>query len=339
MSSIRGQRQVGKNRPEASAHGGSRSERISCSGHRRRGARWCVAPLVVGLTACHVDADDFKHSMVLEKPWSPEVTAPAGDSPTETRLYQLLYAGETGDPAHRLGQRVRMMAWLRTVRLSEKNLISLARLGLRVEQEAADDRRARERDAARELKVLAPIYARLETALADPSASTETLEALAAELATAQEQLYADKAMLTAHRDRIRSLIIGTSAWMSDLTHDQRVAIGSCRFVLTEHAAPLTNPGSYASLVGMIWDRGDFSALQTGEEVSADGPLDIGGLWALEHLRAPPSGYMVESARAGMLLLALMDPAFLPSIRAVMDGRGIPWPEAPEATSGEDAPL
>ena len=279
-------------------------------------------------SACHVDADDFKHTMVLDKPWQPSTAAPAGDSPTETRLYQLLYAGEHGDEAHALGQRVRMLAWLRTVRLSAAHLTSLAKLGLRVRDEHAADRLTRATDAVREVAVLRPIYARLEFALVHPDTTTSDLEVLAGELAEARATLDAEGDPTTAHRERMRSLIIGTSAWMSDLTHDQRVAMGSCRFVLTEHAAPLTNPGSYASLVGMIWDRGDFSALQTGEAVTADGPLDIGGLWALEHLRAPPSGYMVESARAGMLLLALMDPAFLPSIRAVMDARGIPWPEA-----------
>gem|GEM_PF-1251137 len=293
-------------------------------------------PLAMGLvalvlTGCHVDADDFKHAMVLEKPWQPDVSAPEGTEPAETRLYQLLYAGETGDTAFAHGQRVRMVAWLRTVELSNVELEALAMLGIRAQAEMAADREARAADDVREAQVLGPIYARLEAALADPKTSTATLEGLATELASARATLYADRDPAQAHRDRIRSLIIGTSAWMSDLTHDQRVAIGSCRFVLNEHAAPLTNPGAYASLVGMVWDRGDFSALQTGEAVTADGPLDIGGLWALEHLRAPPSGYMVESARAGMLLLALLDPAFLPSIRAVMDGRGVPWP-------GSDAP-
>ena len=84
----------------------------------------------------------------------------------------------------------------------------------------------------------------------------------------------------------------------------------------------------------MIWDRGDFSALQMGNELDADGPIDLGGLWALEHLRAPPSGYMVDSARAGMLLLALMDPAFLPVAETALTARGLPIPAA--APTGDD---
>lgn len=288
--------------------------------------RWALLP--GWLSACHVDADDFKHSMVLDKPWQPDATAPEGDTPTETRLYQLLYAGELGDGAHAMGQKVRMTAWLRTVQLSSAQLLALAKLGLRVQAEVEADRAARAEVDAREVALLAPIYAKLEAALAKPDVTAAELDTLALELASAREALYSDQAIQKAQRNRIRSLIIGTSSWLADLTHNQRLQINSCRFVLLEHAAPLTNPGSYASLVGMIWDRGDFSALQTGEEVLADGPLDIGGLWALEHLRAPPSGYMGESARAGMLLLALMDPAFLPSMEAVLQGRGLQMPAA-----------
>jgi len=290
---------------------------------------------VFGVVACHVDADDFKHSMVLQKPWRPDVHAPEGDSESETRLYQLLYVGEAGDTAHALGQRVRMMAWLRTVRLSDENLTGLARLGVMAQQKMREDRAARAVVDAREAELVAPIYARLETALADPGVTVATLETLSKELVVARETLDAEGDAVQEYRDRVRSIVLETALWMSVLTPEQRTAVGGCRFVLTEHAAPLTNPGSYASLVGMIWDRGDFSALQMGDEITADGPLDIGGLWALEHLRAPPSGYMVESARAGMLMLVILDPAFLPSIQAVMAGRGLDWARVEE--TGADA--
>ena len=283
------------------------------------------------LLACKVDADDFKRSMVLDKPWTPDVSAPSGDGAAETRLYQLLYAGEFGAEARAAGQRVRMMGWLRSLSLSDAELSSLAKLGLRVADESELDQRFRAEVAAREAEVLTPIYARIEAALARPDLDPSELDALAQELADARASVTGDADPRATHRSRIRSLIIGASAWMEDLTHEQRMAVGGCRFVLIEQAAPLTNPGSYAAMVGMIWDRGDFSALQTGEYVEADGALDLGGLWALEHLRAPPSGYMVRSAREAMLLLALMDPAFLPAIESTLAARGLPMP-LPEGT-------
>jgi len=282
-----------------------------------------------------VDANDFNRSMVLDKPWRPDASAPEGASPRETRLYQLLYAGEHGDPAHALGQRVRMAAWLRTVELSDTQLTSLVELGIKVQAGARADRAARTELATREVAALAPIYDRLELALATPGTTPAQLEDLATELARARELLYGDAEPQVAHRDRIRAMIGDISTWLTALNRAQLQQINHCRFVLSEHAAPLTNPGSYASLVGMIWDRGDFSALQMGDEITADGPLDIGGLWALEHLRAPPSGYMVESARAGMLMLVILDPAFLPSIQAVMAGRGLDWARVEE--TGADA--
>ena len=290
------------------------------------------------IPACHVDADDFKHAMVLEEPWSPDVAAPAGDTPGESRLYQLLYAGEAGASAHAQGQRVRMAAWLRSLPLTDVQLVGLAKLGREVAETVAEDRRAHAAYSAEEHAVLTPVYTRLEAALIDPDTSPATLEALGEELAAARASLQTSEDLARAHRDRVRVVVRSAARWMGTLTHPQRVAVGSCRFVLTEHAAPLTNPGSYASLVGMIWDRGDFSALQTGEAVAADGPLDIGGLWSLEHLRAPPSGYMGESARTGMLVLALMDPAFQPAIEAILAARGTPPSPSPDAGSEAPAP-
>ena len=301
----------------------------------------------LSVVGCRVDADDFKHTMVLEKPWQPDVSAPEGDTPEETRLYQLLYAGEHGAEAHALGQRVRMKAWLRTVHLSDAELMELAMLAVEVRKQVAADRADLAGLAAREVEVLQPIYARLEAALLQAGTTNAELEALALELAESREALYGDHEIQAARRDRIRELIRLSAVFLAKLTHEQRLQLNSCRFVLNEHAAPLTNPGSYASLVGMIWDRGDFSALQTGEDHGADGPLDLGGLWALEHLRAPPSGYMVDSARAGMMLLVLMDPAFIPVISDILTTRelSIPSPEAvaanaprPPASTDGDAP-
>ncbi len=264
--------------------------------------------------------------MVLERPWQPTIEAPSGTSPDETRLYQLLYVGEYGEQAQAAGQQVRMLAWLRTLPLSDKEMVALAQLGIRAKREVADDHAARQLDDAREMAVLGPIYARITAALSHAATTPDELALLGKELAEAQASLAAEDNPRARHRARVHSLLIGVAAWMSDLTHEQRVAMGSCRFVLLEHAAPLTNPSTYASLVGMVWDRGDFSALQTGDDIVADGPLDIGGLWALEHLRAPPSGYMIESAREGMVLMALLDPAFLPAVEVALRVRGVEMP-------------
>lgn len=297
-------------------------------------ARLALAVAFVTAIGCKVDANDFKHSMVLEKPWKPDASAPEGSGPEETRLYQLLYAGEYGDEAHLMGQKVRMATWLRTVDLTDAQLTTLTELGVEVQAAARADRASRAALAAQEAEVLAPIYARLEVALLNPKTTAEQLDRLAVELAEARATLYDEAKPHAEHRDRVRALIKASMLWLSQTSNEQRFQLNSCRFVLTEHASPLTNPGSYASLVGMIWDRGDFSALQMGDELDADGPIDLGGLWALEHLRAPPSGYMVESARAGMLLLALMDPAFLPVAEAALTTRGLPIPTT--ATTGDD---
>jgi len=286
-------------------------------------------PLIGALCAtvgCRVNADDFKHSMVVDKPWQPEVDPPAGDTPSETRLYQLLYAGELGLESHQAGQRVRMLTWLRSTQLTDAELTKLATLGQKATREAAADRAAQAEMSAREAALLLPIYTRLEHALTRPDATTAELEALSVELAKARATLTAELDPHTQHRTRVRALLEDISAWMEHLSHDKRNTVGQCRFVLIEHAAPLTNPGTYAGLVGMRWDRGDFSALQTADDIEMDGPIDLGGLWGLEHLRAPPSGYMVGSALDGVLLLAMLDPAFLPAVEAVLASRGLSMP-------------
>ena len=124
--------------------------------------------------------------------------------------------------------------------------------------------------------------------------------------------------------DDVDNLLDKVEPWYEILDRGKRERASAARFFLTRRAAPLSNPGEYAALTGMIWDGGDFSALHRTGRPQQQYQLDLGGLWSMEALRSAPGEYLKKRQVQSILVLALLEPAFAPALRDWLAATGSP---------------
>jgi hypothetical protein len=72
----------------------------------------------------------------------------------------------------------------------------------------------------------------------------------------------------------------------------------------------------------MSWDGGDWSMVGRTGRPGGQGQMDLGGLWSMEVLRAPPQEYLIDRQAEALLVLALLEPALEPTLREWMGLQG-----------------
>ena len=262
------------------------------------------------LLGCRMGGDDFVRTPTLPEIAAPEVTPPPAAGPGETRLFQLLYAGESGAPAHALGQRVRVRAWLDVMALDAAQIEGLRALVRTVRGLEAEERVAKEALAAREFEAYAPIYAELDARLqADERVPDAELATFGERLSAARLLAQGDTPALSAERTRVQTLLDAAAAWIGTLPPVKAERLAQSRFFLAKRVSPLGNVADYQALVGLNWDGGDFSAIDATGAAATQPQMDIGGLWALEKMRAPPGGYLVARQLQAIVVMAVLEPA------------------------------
>lgn len=282
-----------------------------------RTAACCAGLIGLVATGCKMDSTDFQRAPVLEPialegPTPPPVATPSGE-----KLYQLLYAGEVGDQAAGLGQRARMLAWLATMELSDRQLGQLVDLLDDLDAAQAKQDRYREQQDARELARLGPVYASVADAYADGGRPDEArLAAFAADLQSARAELYAERDPHAEQLERVRMLLTWIEPWIASLSDQQRQTLSQCRFFLRRRTGPLLNPGDYGDLTGISWDGGDFRGVNTTLRDDDEHHMDIGGLWSTEFMRAPPNLYLEQLQLQALVLMALREPGLREAIAA-----------------------
>jgi hypothetical protein len=300
-----------------------------------------VGLAVLGLTGCEVRPEEFVRASVVPSVKLPEAGPPAASEPGQQRLFQLLYAGEYGDAAWARGQRARVMMWLATMEFSAEELSGLAELAGQVQKLAEEDRSLHAALDSREQAAYGPIYAELEARLMAGKLSDPELQDLAERLEAARQGVLAEEDPWKAHLTRVQALLDAVTPWARSLNATRRAKLGESRYFLARRAAPLLNPAEYASLVGMVWDGGDFSSMALTGRPMEQRHMDIGGLWSLEALRSPPSAYLLERQVQAILVLALLEPALPEALRdwRLAKGAGPSAAEVPavQAFAGESA--
>ena len=294
--------------------------------------------VLLSLTACAMSGDDLPHPSIVAAVELPAVNPPPMPTPEGERLFQLLYAGETGDAAWAQGQKARIFGWLRIMELSPGELNALLVLSDEVAGLAAAAEAHRAQQDARELAAYGPIYARINAALTNPATTDGDLAALAGELETARKSLEAEGDPWVQQLDDLDNLLDKVEPWYEILDRSKRERASAARFFLTRRAAPLTNPGEYAALTGMIWDGGDFSALHRTGRPQQQYQLDLGGLWSMEALRSAPGEYLKKRQVQSILVLALLEPAFAPALRDWLAATAPPGPASTDAPPAGSSP-
>lgn len=266
-------------------------------------------PFILSLAACKVTSDDL--AAVATLPVTElQAPPPTATGPGQKRLFQLLYAGESGDAAWSMGQRIRVQAWLASIRLRPTELRRFIQVVIDVRAAVAAGAVAEKLVEEAEFASLAPVYAELEARLVAGGEVTDAeLAVFAEKLSSARVTAYGATTPDVARQERVRALLDVVAGWTGQLPEATHLKLAQARFFLVRRASPLGNPGAYHALVGLDWDGGEFSHLKETESAVDQPQMDIGGLWALEKLRAPPGRYLAARQVQAIVVLAALEPA------------------------------
>jgi hypothetical protein len=203
----------------------------------------------------------------------------AADAPSP--LYEQLYAGEHGARAGALGDRVRILTWLRALAPDAAQRAGLTDASREVRARLAELERMRVETDARELEALGPTYRALAAQLVKPEGPTETeASAAAAALAAARGGLPDARAERWAG---IRAVLDRADAVSATLREEQRSAMRHALFFLRRRVGADIAPAAHDSLLSNAWDANDFGTITRTQPAAAEasGSLDIGAIWVL----------------------------------------------------------
>lgn len=244
----------------------------------------------------------------------------AADAPAQPPpLAEALYGGELGDAAGPLGDRVRILLWLRQMKLSDEGLESLRQASLRVRAAEAAAVEARARTGADELARLSPAYEALARDLAAGLPDDATAARYAAEISAARTGLPDPR---KARADWIRGALDEADAWAATLDEDQRKAMAASLFFLRERVGAELTPQLYTDLLGNPWQAGDFASLRRSRS-GEQGQLDVGALFTLEGGRTDLTENLDGLKLDVLVAIALSHPDLAPSVE-VLQGRRDP---------------
>ncbi len=278
-------------------------------------ARVRLLPLLSLVLGCMVSAGDL--SAVPTLPATAfEAPPPKADSAEQERLFQVLYAGEVGDPSFEAGQRVRVRAWLASMGFTALERESLTVAAAAVAKEFELSNQEERAFAEAESAVLVPIYAEMETRYTSGQQVTEDeMATWAKRLTAARVTAYGEGTPASVRQARVRSTLDAVAPFVSQLSEDGRLRMTAARFFLVRRASPFGRVGAYHALVGLDWDGGEFPQLEV-DTTSLEQPhMDIGGLWALEKLRGAPAGqYLTGRQVQAIVVMACLEPALIEAL-------------------------
>lgn len=252
--------------------------------------------------------------------------APARSAPTPP-LAEALYGGELGAQAEPLGDRVRILLWLRGLNLNEAELAALREASLRVRAAEQAARATRLTMGADEEARLRPTYEALARTLATGAPSDAEAAEAAAALTRARVGLPDPRA---ARAQWIRGTLDEAAAWAGTLDEAQRAGMASALFFLRKRVSADLTPELYTDLLGNPWQAGDFASLRRSRSAAQD-HLDVGALFTLEgggtDLTENLDGLKLEV----LVAIALAHPDLAPSVE-VLQGRRDPLDLGPSAS-------
>lgn len=249
-------------------------------------------------------------------PVAEQAAAPADEAPAMP-LAEALYAGELGPQAEPLGDRVRILLWLRSLELDATELEALRQASLRVRAAEAAAREARARTGAEEEARLRPVYEALARELAVGRPSRSEAKEAAAALVAARKGLPDPR---KARGEWVRGALDEASAWSATLDERQRAGMASALFFLRLRVSADLTPELYTDLLGNPWQAGDFASLRRSRSGQQE-HLDVGGLFTLEGGRQDLIGNLDGLKLDVLVAIALAHPDLAPSVEVLLGRR------------------
>ncbi len=234
-------------------------------------------------------------------------------------LYQLLYDYSFLPEVQHKQQRVRLLIWLRHMRLSEWQLKSLRELSAKV---VAERTRIGEAQAA-VIQAYEPkvgrVYDDLWQQLQDGKELDDpAVEEAAGALLGARLQHAREKELLDLRLQGVRSIQELEREWLNSLDPRQEAVMVDAVFLLRHRLDPYANPGDFRQLVGSIYVAGEWGTLTRGSYDPETDHLNIGGLWseiAMEEYEGPVFN---DARREILLYMVLLEPALPEAVDAAV---------------------
>lgn len=261
------------------------------------------------------------------------------DRVTQPPLYQLLYDAPALPTATPGQQRVRILIWLRHMRLTDDQLARLDALRVTAAERArrltATERDIISSSRAEEDKVYATIWIALSSgAGVDAPEMGDATERLKQLRAGGQRE----RELLALRMEGLRSILDAESDFLRTLTPRQEALFADSLFFLRHRLDPIGTPSDFRVMVGSVYDPGQFDVLTRGTSEAARQRLNIGGLWSDD---PQVEGHTLHEARREVLLfLALQEPGLdeaIAAARALVRAQA-PGPEGAAAPDPQGGP-
>ncbi len=234
-------------------------------------------------------------------------------------LYQLLYDYSFLPQVQHKQQRVRLLIWLRHMRLSEWQLEYLKELAAKVSAERARI------DAAQAAVVQAyePKVGRVYDTLWEQLQGGAELDApqveeAAGALIGARLQHAREKELLELRVQGVRAVQELERDWLNSLDPRQEAVMVDAIFLLRHRLDPYANPGDFRQLVGSIYVAGEWGTLTRGSYDPESDHLNIGGLWSEVAMRDYDGPVFNDARREILLYMVLLEPALAEAVDAAL---------------------
>ena len=237
-----------------------------------------------------------------------------------TPLAEALYAGELGTQARPLGDRVRLLTWLRGLSLSAEELTELHATSRRIQALSHDLQLTLTGLGEAELKRLEAPYGELAVALAKNKTTPTELEDWAKRIAESRAQKEDPRALRAAFAQRV---LQEAASFLNALDPEKRRGMADGLFLLRTELGDGAAPASFKDLLGTPWRAEEYSTLRKSASPNPVGHLDIGGLWTLESGASDRSDRILGDKLLVIATLALSHPD-LPASCEVLLGKRDP---------------
>lgn len=229
-----------------------------------------------------------------------------------------LYAGETGATARPLGDRVRILLWLRELGLDRAQLTALrdASVAARADLDAAQ-RQVAALDAD-EAAATAPIYQEMASALALGPIDEGRAAAWADRLRSARGDR-TDPRML--RQRQAEAVLASAQVFAEGLDPRQQARLVDALLFLRPTVGPGVPASDWDWLAGS-WQAGDFSTLRSSASSPAASPTDIASLWAMDAGSSSLLRGVFGERYQALVALALLHPDLGPSCDVLLGSSG-----------------
>lgn len=284
--------------------GTARPSRVRVAARPRLAARLLWSPaMLLFLLGC-VDPP---------QPLPAEVAAQSVDRAALPPLYQELYDYAFLPEVQSREQRVRLLIWLRHLRFDRYQL------GLLQELQGRFDRERQELETSQRALVethepkVGAVYDELWAAL-NRGAGEEELARIGAGLEAVRLR---EGDLLDLRARSVRALLEAEQPFLQTLRPEQEALFTDAIFLLRHRLDPYANPGDFKSLVGTIYQAGDFGTLTRPTFDPGADHLDIGGLWS-EEPQDRAGAHFPNARREVILYMVLLEPTLPEAITAAL---------------------